>query len=152
MNQRSALSGEDLERAVQMKKEGASYPEIAREFGISQSTAHKHVSPIVGGEAEGKGPKKRKSEKKKEEGGKMVEVRKVLTDEGFQRASELYREGKDFSEIAFELNAPKSLVESELRPHLKVLDSFRRIEERKSQVEEAIRNVEAHQEEGRKRR
>jgi len=148
MDQKSALSEEELEKAVQMKKEGASYPEIAREFGISQSTAHKHVSPIVGGEAEGKGPKKRKSEKKKDEGGKMVEVKKVLTDEGFQRASELYREGKDFSEIAFELNAPKSLVESELRPHLEVLDSFRRIRKRSRQAKEAIQSVEAHQEEG----
>jgi len=143
MDQRSALSEEELEKAVQMKKEGASYPEIAREFGISQSTAHKHISSVIGKE-----PKPRKKKKEKgDEGGKLVEVRKVLTDEGFQRAFDLYIEGKDFSEIAFELSAPKSLIESELGPHLEVLDSFRRIEKRKSQAEEAIRNVEAHQEE-----
>jgi len=142
MGQRSALSGEELERAVQMKKDGASYPEIAEEFGISQSTAHKHVKRAL---SEGKEPKRGEGEEEGE-GGKAEFVERRLTERGFKRAADLYREGKSFREIANKMNVPADLIESELGSYADVLDSFREIRresrEAKERAEEAIQSVE----------
>jgi len=146
MDQRSALSGEELEKAVQMKKDGASYPKIAEEFGISQSTAHKHVKRALSeSESEGEEPAKGGGERTGESG-ESGYVEKRLTERGFKKAADLYQEGKSFPEIANKMNVSADLIESELGSYADVLDSFREIKresrEAKERAEEAIQSAE----------
>jgi len=73
-------------------------------------------------------------------------LEKKLTEKGFKKAADLYREGKTFREIARKMNVPADLVESELGSYADVLKSFRKIRkesrEAKERAEEAIQSVE----------
>lgn len=123
-----ALEGEKLERAVEMKKSGASYPEIAEEFDISQSVAYRNVKPQLEKETE----KERKTEKEK--GRNKGEMEK-FSDSTFRKSLELFIDGKDCGEIAEKLDVAQATIEYELLPYVHELKTTRKLQKK---VEELV--------------
>ncbi|KXB08005.1 hypothetical protein AKJ56_02025 [candidate division MSBL1 archaeon SCGC-AAA382N08] len=126
-----ALKGEKLEKAVKMKKNGASYPKIAEEFDISQSVAYRNVKPELEEEAEKeKAEAERKETESKTKNSKTIHETETLSKTVFRKALELFINGKNSEQIADHLDIPQASIEYELLPYVNELKTTRKLQKK----------------------